>query len=89
MEHIKETLKTVIKDIEQKRCSGTKDVFKVFRQNLANRERRHTKCSALKKGVLWVNVDSSAWVYHLSLKKEELLDKLGIKDIRFRIGEIK
>ena len=89
MEHIKQTLQVVIKDIEQQQCQETKDIFKLFREGLASRERRHVKCSALKKGVLTVKVDSSAWLYQLSLKKEEFLNKLGLKDIRFRIGEVK
>jgi len=89
MEHISQTLKDVIKDIEGKQFSPTNDVFRLFKKNLASRERRHAQCSALRNGILTVNVDSSVWLYQLNLKKEGLLKKLGIKDIRFKIGDLK
>ena len=89
MEHISQTLKGVIKGIAEKQSSPANEVFRLFKASLASRERRHVKCSVLKNGVLTVNVDSSVWLYQLSFKKEDLLKKIGIKDIRFRIGEVK
>ena len=89
MEHISQTLKGVIKGIGEKQSSSVNEVFRLFKASLASRERRHVKCSVLKNGVLTVNVDSSVWLYQLSFKKEDLLKKIGIKDIRFRIGEVK
>lgn len=89
MEHISQTLKGVIKGIEQKQSSPVNEVFRLFKASLASRERRHVKCNVLKNGVLTVNVDSSVWLYQLSFKKEDLLKKIGIKDIRFRIGDLK
>lgn len=91
MEHIKQTLEGIIKDIEKKQTSQLKekDALRLFKENLTSRERRHAKCTTLRKGVLTVNVDSSVWLYQLSLKKEEFLKKMGLKDIRFRIGEVK
>lgn len=55
---------------------------------------RHTKLMSLKKGVLSVNVDSSAWLYHVAIAKRNLLAELNkrlnneIKDIKFKIGPI-
>ncbi len=51
------------------------------------------KVKYFSKGVLGLSVDSSVWLYILSLKKEELLGKLkkespGLKNINLRIGEI-
>lgn len=89
MEHIRNTLQGIIRDIEKKQCLKRNDVFRLFRKNLTNRERRHAKCSTLHRGILTVNVDSSVWLYQLSLKKEEFLKKLSLTDIRFRIGEVK
>lgn len=89
MEHISQTLQSVIKNIEKKQCLEATAVFGQFRKTLTSQERRHIKCSSLRAGVLTVNVDSSAWLYQLSLKKDEFLKKLGLKDIRFRIGEVK
>ncbi len=56
----------------------------------------HTRPVSVRRGVLNVNVDDSAWLYELTLKKKEILKKLDIKlkghrpkDIRFRIGVAK
>jgi predicted nucleic acid-binding Zn ribbon protein len=89
MEHIKQTLQGVIQKLEKKQNAQAKGTFGLFSKNLAVKERRHAKCNSLRDGVLIVEVDSSAWLYQLSLKKDVLLKKLGLKDIRFRIGEIK
>jgi len=91
MEHIRGALESVMQGIEKKNFSETNQVFKEFRQNLGKRERNHAKCANLRAGVLTVNVDSSVWLYQLSLRKEEFLRNLGVgvKDIRFRIGEVK
>lgn len=88
VEHIRATLEGVIKDIEKSQFSGSRDMFRLFETNLAKRERRHARCSMLRNGVLTVNVDSSVWLYQLSLRKEEFLKILGLKDIRFKIGKI-
>lgn len=89
MEHIRETLSGIIKDIEKKKTGKNNNLFMLFKKNLENKERGHAKCAVFSRGVLTVNVDSSAWLFRLSLKKEKLLKKLGLRDIRFRIGEVK
>lgn len=60
---------------------------------LTKKELRHIKCNYFRGGVLGVSVDSSAWLYHLSLKKEDLLLRLrkelpALKEIRFKLGDI-
>ena len=57
---------------------------------------KHSRVVSIRRGVLFVNVDDSSWLYELTLKKKELKIALGeklkgkvLKDIRFRIGEIK
>lgn len=56
----------------------------------------HTKCVGLRRAVLTVNVDVSSWLYELTTKKRDILEKLRgslegkkIKEIRLRIGDIK
>ena len=51
---------------------------------------------ALKSGRLIVNMDDSSWLYELTVRKKEIIKKLGevlksgrIKDITFRIGDLK
>ena len=57
---------------------------------------KHSKPVAIKKSELVVSVDSSSWLYEMTLRKKAILKglegKFGkkvIKNIRFRIGEIK
>lgn len=88
MQNIKDTICAVIKELKSRQPEEATKAFDLFRKNLKPKERRHTKCVSLRQGMLTVNVDSSAWLYELSQKKEDLLHKLGIKDIRFRIGEV-
>ncbi|MDD5253137.1 MAG: DciA family protein [Candidatus Omnitrophota bacterium] len=64
-----------------------------LKKALTKKELGHIKVKYFSKGVLGLSVDSSAWLYILSLKKEELLHSLkkenpGLKDINLRIGEI-
>ena len=89
MEHIRQTLSGVIQAIAEKRSPESEGALAAFEASLSARERKHVKCAGFKAGVLTVNVDSSAWLYQFSLKKEDLVKKTGLKNIRFRIGEIK
>lgn len=89
MEHIKQTLQSVFKNIEKKGSGQSAKAFRLFLSSLKKAERKHVKCTYLRQGILSVNVDSSAWLYQLNLKKGSLLNKLGLKDIRLRIGEVK
>ena len=66
----------------------------LLKKVLTKKELGHIKFNYFKKGVLNINVDSSTWLYHLTLQKQRILSRLisesaKIKDIRFRIGEIK
>ncbi|MDD2689125.1 MAG: DciA family protein [Candidatus Omnitrophica bacterium] len=92
METIKDTIKNVMKGFKaQKNGDNPQGLLK---KTLTKRELAHIKFNYFKKGVLGWNVDSSSWLYKLSLEKEDILQGLNkknktIKDIRFRIGEVK
>ena len=56
----------------------------------------HSRPVSFRQATLLVHVDGSGWLYELTLKKKEILKKLEddfkgkkLKDIRFRIGEVK
>lgn len=57
---------------------------------------KHTAPAFLKKGILFVNVDSSAWAYELSTHlKNILLGKINegvgqevVKDIHFKVRDL-
>lgn len=66
----------------------------LLKKVLTKRELAHIKFNYFKKGVLEIKVDSSGWLYSLTLKKDTLLESLrslsaDIKNIRFRMGSIK
>jgi len=95
MEPIKDTIETVIKDLQDKRQKPSSDSpAGLLKNTFSNKELKHLQFSAIKKGILNIKVDSSAWLYYLNLKKKSLLTKCAekspeIKDIRFSIGDIK
>lgn len=77
---------------------------KVFKKDIIDREWRnvagkkavkHTRVSSLKSGRLIIEVNESGWIYQLTLKKREIIDKLkkalkgediDITEVQFRIG---
>jgi hypothetical protein len=94
MELLKNTVVEIMRGLASKKTTssdaGPHDWLK---KALTKKELGHIKVKYFNKGILGVNVDSSAWLYILSLKKEELLHSLkkenpGLKNINLRIGEI-
>ena len=94
MELLKNTLSEVMRQLGDKKAvfqdSGPQQWLK---KALTKKELGHIRVKYFSKGILGLSVDSSAWLYVLSLKKEELLKELkkenpGVKNINFRIGEI-
>ncbi len=95
MEQIKNTLEAVIKNLQarQKKAAPENDPELLLKNNLSKKELAHLKFNYYKKGTLGIKVDSSSWLYYLSLQKEVLLDKLrsnltGLKRIHFCLGDI-
>lgn len=96
MEQITTIVKRVLGRVANKRGAPKKDLIGVIlKKTLTKREWEHIKFNYFSKGVLSLTVDSSVWLYQLSLKKEGLLLRLNqkynsdIKDIRFSLGERK
>ncbi len=88
-------LENVVSGLGKKRLTQEK-IRGAWKGALGKRAASHTLPVALRKGSLIVNVDSSAWLYELTMERREILKKLDseikgnkIKGIRFRIGEIK
>jgi len=95
METIKDTIKSVVQalGVKQKALSADSPAV-ILKKALTRKELGHIKFNYFRKGILSIKVDSSSWLYHLSLQKEDLLAKLrkrskAIKDIHFCIGETK
>ena len=94
MELLKNTIDEFMRSLSSKKTdSPDADPQGWIKKALTKKELGHIKVKYFSKGVLGLSVDSSAWLYILSLKKEELVDKLkkqnpGLKNIQFSIGEI-
>jgi len=94
MELLKNTIDEVMRSLElKKNDSSGADPQEWLKKALTKKELGHIKVKYFNKGILGLSVDSSAWLYLLSLKKEELLKKLkkespGLKNINLRIGEL-
>ncbi|MFH1198555.1 MAG: hypothetical protein V1650_00085 [Candidatus Omnitrophota bacterium] len=95
MEGIKDTVLSVIQGLEAKRQGFPNDAPEtILKKVLTKKELGHIKVNYFKKGLLGLNVDSSAWLYQFNLHKEGLLSRIKthtsvIKDIKFRIGDVK
>lgn len=94
-EGISGVINQVIKKLDIKTHGQREDVVKAWREAIEPGAASHTKPVAIKKNILTVEVDSSTWLYVLSLKKKNILaamqktvGKEKIENIRFRIGEI-
>jgi hypothetical protein len=88
MQTLKEAMAEVLKDLRSREVNDQAKIFKAFEKKLGKQERRHIKCTSFSRGVLTVNVDSSAWLYQLNQRKEELMNHLGISNIKLRIADI-
>ncbi len=92
MEPLKNTLDALMFGLSHKK-EGFPDTGpeQWLKNTLTKKELQHIKVKYFNKGVLGLSVDSSTWLYVLSLKKEELLQTLQkeapmVKNINFRIG---
>jgi hypothetical protein len=94
MERLRNTLDELMRQLSAKKHdfqdAGPQQWLK---KALTKKELGHIRVKYFNKGILGLSVDSSAWLYILSLKKEELVKTLqkenpGVKNINFSIGEV-
>jgi predicted nucleic acid-binding Zn ribbon protein len=93
MDEIKDVLKDVFKGMmQQKKDVDFQKALDVWEKVLGPKAFKHTKSVYLTKDKIRVNVDSSAWLYDLNLKKESILRELksvlGVQEVTFRLGEV-
>lgn len=87
-------VKEVFARIERGKTLTKEDVEERWRE-IAGNAASHTRPAALRKTILTVFVDSSAWLQEMSIRKRIVLKQLKrafgkdkISGIQFRIGEI-
>ena len=87
---VREVWKDLLKKQEQGRADEAKDVW---RQAAGRQAAGHTEVVYLTKDRIQVNVESSAWLHALTLKKEslekKLQEKLGPLSLKLRLGPVK
>jgi len=69
------------------------ELFCFWATLLDEQEKKHIRLSGLKSGALYVNVDSSVWLYQMKLKKPQFLGRIqekfpDIQNIYIKIGPI-
>jgi len=93
MEPIKNTIQQVFEGWQGKNKLAVADEPGAWlKKTLAKKALSHVKLYNFRKGVLSIKVDSSTWLYYLSVQKEDLLKKIrresaAVKDIRFSLGD--
>jgi len=94
-EDIGNIINQVIKKLDTKTHGSRKEIAQAWQKAVQPEAISHTRPVAIKKNILTIEVDSSAWLYFLSLKKKNILESMGkalgkgrVEDIRFRIGEL-
>lgn len=92
MDAIKSTILSVMESLAAKKTQEpAENSEQVLKKVLTKKQLAHIKFNYFRKGILGISVDSSSWLYSLSLQKEKILSELkkeikSLKDIRFNIG---
>lgn len=94
-EPIGNIVKNVVEKLSSSRKANTQKILTAWPSIAGKELTRHTRPASLKKGILKIFVDESAWIYQANLKKQILLKalkkKIGqekVRDIYFRIGKV-
>jgi len=86
--------KSVIQSLSEGGHAKGEQVKALWAEAVGERFTKHAQPRSFKKNKLVVAVDSSSWLYELTLRKKKILDKLKedlgdeIKELQFRIGEL-
>ncbi len=90
-EEIKSVIEEILGRLEKTRKADEGGIIAAWENAAGKRAAKHTQPVSLRKGVLTVAVDGSAWLYQLTIDKRKLIDALKagagqeIADIQFRI----
>jgi predicted nucleic acid-binding Zn ribbon protein len=91
---IREVTKDVIRRLSKERSTKEERIKKIWYNVTGKKFRLHTQPVSFRKNILTINVDSSGWLYELTMRKKTITAKLkkelkdDFKQLRFRIGKI-
>ena len=95
-EHFSQLIGKVIDALTGGERLGEEEIERAWRRAAGEAAARHSRPVSFKKASLVVNVASSSWLYELTVRKREIVKTLEselkgkkIKELRFRIGDIK
>ena len=95
MERINEVVSKFLQELSAKKAAFPGDSIDEGLKNILTKdELKHIRFNTFKSGTLYLAVDSSAMLYALTVRKQAVLDELksqsaAIKDVKFRLGEVK
>lgn len=93
MDGIQDIVKKVFGDISIKTISEQNKLFKIFEKVLKKNNISGAKIAGFKNHHIFVEVDSSARLYQVSLIKNKILDEMknelsDVEKISFKIGKV-
>ncbi len=93
MEKIDKIIDSLMGKMSGRRPQQSRDIQQRWQRVLGGRDAQHTQIIGWKDGRLSVAVDSPAWLYQMSLKKQKILEELrqdipDIREIYFKIGKV-
>lgn len=93
--HVKNITKDVIKKLSFEKENKGERIRRIWDKIIERRFQPHTQVVSFRKKRLIVNVDSSSWLYELTLHKRKIIINLKkilkneFKELQFRISDIK
>ena len=94
-EDIKGIVGKVIKEIEKQGPGKKEKIIDAWHKVVGEKAAAHSRPVNITRKVLTIEIDSSTWLYTLSLQKARILkdikkelEKYNLEDIRFRMGDI-
>lgn len=89
---IKETIKKVIKNIEEKNAKINKKIEQVWERVVGEEIEKGTEIVEFKNGVLKVKANNSSFFFKINIKKREIITRMNsiagekkVKDIRINV----
>ena len=93
MDNIKNIVSGVIGKMAAHEIKESEKIERIWENILEKCELKHTRLEGVKDNILFILIDSPAWLYQMRIKKRKLLIRIQqeieeIKDIKFKIGKI-
>ena len=89
MEQIKDIVGNVIEKLSSEKAIPNQQMWEAWQAAVGKKFIKHTSIESFKDGKLLVNIDSSPLLFHLSLKRRRLLERLQKTDGQLKILELR